>query len=354
MTKKYSSYNGKNSMNRYTKEIAEQGKAFSSLIKYLNSEEFTNTIKKLDLSRITNIVFTGMGSSYFATFPAVFYLNEILMIPVYNITTRNLIHYYRNMIRQDTLLIVISQSGESIEIKKLLEILESHPFKLGITNTPTSTLAKKLDSVLFINAGEEKSTTSKTYLNTIGLTLKLGEMIAQDKEFALVDIPQKIGKFLQEEEYLLDIFSPCFLGTEYITLLGHGPSMATVLQGSLILKEASHFLAEGMETADFRHGPLDMVGEGFRAIIFSPYDEKYIFEKDIELAKKIKRQGGNLLFVTNKKIDEEFPVFSIEEDNPYLLPILEIIPLQFISCKIAYAKGMVPGTLSNIGKIVTK
>ncbi len=341
-------------MNTYIKEIMGEGQAFSSLVRYLQTDEFREAVEKMAFSDITNIVFTGMGSSYFAAFSAVFYLNKVLPIPVYNITTKNLIHYYKNIIRPDTLLIIISQSGESIEIKKLLTIFESHPFKLGITNTPSSTLAKNSNSVVFINAGVEKSTTSKTYLNTIGLALGLSEIIAKEKTFDLNNIPKKIETLLKKEKSLLDALFPYFLGTEYITLLGHGPSMATVLQGSLILKEASHFYAEGMETADFRHGPLEMVKEGFRAIIFAPYDDQETFDADIELAKRIIAQRGNVLIITNKKMDKSVPTLYVEEPNSYLLPILDIIPIQLMSCKIAYAKGMTPGTLSNIGKVVIK
>ncbi len=337
-------------MSIYYDEIKKEGESLYTLSKYLSNEEFLDTLKNIDLRRIDKVVFTGMGSSLFASYPAMFYLNKY-GISSFSIPANMLIYYYRNIITPHTLLILISQSGESIEIKELLEIFKDHALKIGITNTPDSALSK-ITKVLYLNAGKEKATTSKTYINTLSILLAITEVLLKRKDFDFERISETIDSYLKKEEELINIFYPYFLGTNYITLLGRGPSFSTVLQGALIIKEAAHFYAEGLDTQDFRHGPLDMVGEGFKAIIFSPYDNEKAFKKDIVLAKKIISQKGNLLFVTNKKPDEDFPIFEIKEANPYLLPFFEIIPLQFISCKIAWAKGMDPGVLSNTGKIV--
>ncbi len=277
----------------------------------------------------------------------------IINITTYSFPANYLLYYYSNIVKNNTLLILISQSGESIEIRLLLDVFKDHTLKIGITNAPNSTLSRTLDRVLFLNAGKERATTSKTYINTLAMILKLSSIFAQE-EFDFLRISKKIDKYLEDEEKIVDIFYPYFLGTNYITLLGRGISLSTAYQGALILKEAAHFYAEGMDTYDFRHGPLDMVSEGFRTIIFSSYEKKEVFEKDILLAKKIVSQNGALLFVTNRSIDEEFPTYIVDEESPYLTPFFDIIPLQFISCQIAWGKAMEPGTLSNTGKVVIK
>ncbi len=337
-------------MANYYKEIREEGKSISNVINYIQSGEFSKDIK-IDIEKLKKIIFTGMGSSYFATFPAVIYLNQH-KIETYALPSDRLLYYYTNLITNDTLLILISQSGESMEIKKLLKIYKTHKLKIGVTNNPESTLAKSTEHTLFIRAGKETSTTSKTYMNTIAILLGIGALFVRENGIDFKGIPKKVASYIERENELIEQFLPYFLGTEYVALLGRGASLATVYQGALILKEAAHFCAEGFNSFDFRHGPLDMVSPGFKAIMFSPYDKEEAFEKDIEFAKMIVSQGGYPLFVTNKDPGEEFPVYVIEEKNPYLLPFLEIIPLQFMSCKIGWAKGMDPGTLSNIGKVV--
>lgn len=338
-------------MSIYYDEIKEEGNSLYVLSKYIEKREFSATLRDINIEKIDKLIFTGMGSSLFASYPAMFYLNKYGVTSL-SIPANMLIYYYRHLVTENTLLILVSQSGESIEIKELLDIFSDHSLKIGITNTPDSTLSKMGKRVLYLNAGEEKATTSKTYINTLSILLAIAEVFLKKRNFNFKNVANAIEIYLQEEDRLVNVFYPYFLGTDHITFLGRGPSLSTVYQGSLITKEAAHFYAEGLDTQDFRHGPLDMVTQGFKAIIFSPYDNKEAFEKDIVLAKKIISQRGTLLFVTNKKINEGFPVFEIEEFEPYLLPFFEIIPLQFMSCKIAWAKGMEPGVLSNTGKVV--
>ena len=337
---------------RYYEEIKEEGKVLSYLNQYFYKKEFLERLEDIDIEEVDKIIFTGMGSSYFALFPGIMYLNQH-NISAYAIPANKLLYYYKNLVKENTLLVFVSQSGESIEIKELLNIFKDHSLKLGVTNTYRSTLAKNLDRTLFLNAGEEKSTTSKTYLNTLAMVLKVCTIFTKE-EIDFKNISEKVDFYLKNEKRLIDIFSSYFLGTNYIALLGRGPSLSTVYQGALILKEAAHFYAEGFDTSDFRHGPLDMVSSGFRAIIFSPYDNDEAFEKDVMLSEKIVSQGGYILFITNRKLDKRIPIYTIDVENPFLLPFLEIIPLQLMSCKIAWAKGIEPGTLTNIGKVVVK
>ena len=338
-------------MANYYEEIREEGKALTRLNEYLQREGFSKSLD-LDPDRIDKVVFTGMGSSYFAAFPAVMYLNEH-KIESYIIPANRLLYYYRNIVGENTLLILVSQSGESIEIKELLEVFSNHDLKIGVTNTEDSTLSKRVKRRVFLKAGKEESTTSKTYINTLAALLKIGEILTKEDRFEFEAISKKVEGYIQDEVSMVKVFNPYFLGTGHTLLLGRGPSLSTVFQGALILKEAAHFHAEGFDSYDFRHGPLDIVTEGFRVIMFSPYDREEAFKKDIALAKKIISQGGTVLLVTNKEVQGGIPTYIIK-DEPYTLPFYEIIPLQFMSCHIGWAKGMEPGALYNIGKVVTK
>ena len=157
-------------MNRFLKEIHEQPAALKDTLDYLRGSYGKEALKKIKLhwnsGKYDQILFTGMGSSYFAGF----YASSILSdagIPSFVINAGELLHYHFNLLNRKSLLVCISQSGESYEVVKILEKLSSDIARIGITNEENSTLAKKSSLVLLSRAGKEEMTSTKTYVTTL-------------------------------------------------------------------------------------------------------------------------------------------------------------------------------------------
>ena len=144
-----------------------------------------------------------------------------------------------------------------------------------------------------------------------------------------------------------------FLGEyDYIEIIGRGPSYSSVLQGALMFKEAVRIPAGGILGGEFRHGPMEMVKEGFRAIVFAPKGNT--FDQSIRMALDIAGYNGKVILITNS--DLKFPqpnihVFRIPVKDEYLFAISGIIPLQLIVHFRAIDIGLKPGYFTRGAKI---
>jgi glucosamine--fructose-6-phosphate aminotransferase (isomerizing) len=135
-------------------------------------------------------------------------------------------------------------------------------------------------------------------------------------------------------------------------LIGRGPCYAPVLQGALMYKEAVRNPAGGSLGGDFRHGPMEMVREGFRAVVFAPAGRTY--DQNLGMAKDIARFGGKVMVITNREPDLSDPhvhVFRLDIDNEYLFAIAGIIPIQLMVNTRAIELGRDPGYFTRGAKI---
>ncbi len=164
-------------MNKFLVEILEQPQALDKTLKYYLGEEGRLLLEKakntIDTKQFEQIIFTGMGSSYFTSYAAS-NLFESLGINSFVVNASELLHYNNTLLKKKTLLICFSQSGESYEVKQLLNELSDSVFCLGITNENRSTLAEKADLTLICKAGKEEMTSTKTYVSTTLVSFILG------------------------------------------------------------------------------------------------------------------------------------------------------------------------------------
>jgi len=346
-------------MNKFLQEIHEQPKALKDTLAYyakgkgkIQLEEIVRIWKEGSFS---HIIFTGMGSSFFAPQLAMSLLSNN-GIPAYIVNAGELLHYHFNLIKQDTLLVCISQSGESYEIVQLLDKLPTGKTYIAITNEEESTLAKQASVALISKAGNEEMTSTKTYVSTLLiLYLFANSLVGKSNDLILPQIENAVGvvTFLIEnnQEWLSGVMD--FLGQpSFIQLTGRGASFATVQQSALMFKEGAGCPAAATYGGEFRHGPMEMVREGFRAIVFAPLGETYT--QTIKLANDIASFGGRVILITNSpEIPNQSDIFPVMIPCPdeFLFSIPATVPLQLIVNKWALKKGNVPGSFTRGAKV---
>jgi glutamine---fructose-6-phosphate transaminase (isomerizing) len=348
-------------MNKFLEEIFEQPEVLETTLNYyLNGHGRADLEKVSSLwkkGKFSQILFTGMGSSYFAP-NAIIPLLSSHGINSMNINAGELLHYHLPLIRKGVLLVCTSQSGESYEVVKLLEKIPSGVTVIGITNEEESTLAAKSDLTLLCKAGKELMTSTKTYVSTLLVLSVFSEVLTGTwKPKVITEINNAIESVKTiintREQWLAPAMN--FLGhPSFVQIIGRGSSYASVLQGALMIMEAARNPAAGIYGGEFRHGPLEMSKKGFTAIVFAPVGTTYI--QDLKLAEDITRFGGKVILITNSKdslINPNIYKLNISCRDEYLFPLPAIIPLQFIVNRWATDEGHEPGNFLMGAKVTT-
>jgi glucosamine--fructose-6-phosphate aminotransferase (isomerizing) len=270
--------------------------------------------------------------------------------------TSELINYGFNILNPKTLLIVVSQSGESAEIRRLMEIERPVALMIGVTNQVESTLGICADLTLDIRAGEEATVSTKTYLTSLSVLHLLGEQIIsgdlQAQKQEIINIAGKLDAYLSSLREKVNN-AIIFLETpDQLAVLGRGFSMASVQTSSLILKEASKVFSFGLSAAQFRHGPRELMQPGFRSLIFG--GGMSTFHLNQQLALEIASHSSRVVFITSKSWFPDSPdimMIEIPEAPERLLPIVEMLPIQLMTIPLAEALGYQAGTFSHSGKV---
>jgi len=305
-----------------------------------------------DLARgkFRKVVLTGMGGSFYALQPLFFSLNRSGCITLL-VETSELIHSMPEAIDANTLLIVLSQSGRSVEMLRLLDMRGSAPV-LAVTNHADADLAKRADAVVLTRAGDEFSVSSKTYVTSLlalqwlRSVLCAGERDKTSEELA--EAAPAAERYLNDwRDHVRELWSE-MEGVKHLFLVGRGDSLATVGTGGLILKESAKFHAEGMSSAAFRHGPFEMVSPGVFVLVCEGEGAAAPLNKG--LVDDVRKAGGRAALVGS--IAE---IAACRLPAPWALatPILEILPVQMLSLALAARADREPGKFQLITKVTT-
>jgi glucosamine--fructose-6-phosphate aminotransferase (isomerizing) len=345
-------------MNTFLKEILEQPQALKNTLEYYESagkNSLNNLKETLNNENIEQVIFTGMGSSFFTSFAATNLFNRAGIIS-HVINASELLHYNLQVLKKKTLLFCLSQSGESYEITELQKKLPKSVICVGISNEENSTLAQKADMTFLSYAGPEYTTSTKTYVSIQLIVYIIGWALSgQWEQKKIEEIKNMIASFQLDLEYyqnkIDDVLN--FMGDlSSLHLIARGSSYSTAMQSSLMLKETLKVATTGYLGGEFRHGPMEMVKEGFKTIIFAPEGKTY--EQSIKMAKDISGYGGKVLLFTNKDIhlaDNNIMVLPIRVKDEYLFSIESIIPVQLFIDFYAKRKGFEAGSFARGGKV---
>jgi len=306
---------------------------------------------KLNHGKFHRVVLTGMGSSFHALHP----LNLELISRGFTaimVETSELVHYKNRFFDPKTLIVAVSQSGQSAEMLRLIEMNHGHSAVIAVTNTPDSPLAKSAYVAVVTQAGKEFSVSCKTYVTALMALEWLGHALCQRDlrrtRSALKRAAPAVAAYLAHWKQNVQNLACQLKDIRHLFLVGRGASLAAVGTGALIVKESDHFHAEGMSSAAFRHGPLEMLSEENFVLVFS--GNKKTKDLNRRLLEDIQEKGGRAEFLGE---DASYAPFQIPVDGLSIRPILEILPVQMITLAIAAQNGREPGRFELASKVTT-
>lgn len=290
------------------------------------------------------VVITGMGASLFAAFPLETHLCS-LGVNAVAIEAGEFLHYRHHAYR-DAVVLVVSRSGQSIEIAKLLAILKRKQPVIGVCNAPASLLSREADIAISIASLEDDIVALQTYTGTLLTLYLLAKEFEDSMSAAKSEIVTLLPRFSELVRMNLsdllqwDVF---LRGNPTMYLLGRGPSCASVQEGALLFNEVAKFPAVGMTAASFRHGPAEVVDQNFRGIIFAPNGSTR--DLNIALARDLTRFGGQIRLI-GPGADEvaDLPVMEVPRVPDMVAPMCEVIPIQAAALRLAELREVVPGS----------
>lgn len=237
-----------------------------------DSAALEKTARECGRERFDRIVLTGMGGSFFGLHPLSIELAAAGWTPMM-VETSELIHYYPELLDASTLIVAISQSGKSAETIRLLEMTAGRAKVIGVTNWADSPLARQSDLAVMTSAGDEYTVSCKTYvatqmaLRTVGAALTGADPGARLQQMR--SVPDVFRDYLANWARHVDELIEMLRGARDVFLVGRGESLAAAQTGALTIKESTHFHAEGMSSAAFRHGPFEMLNGGIFVGVFA-------------------------------------------------------------------------------------
>ncbi|MGB0153026.1 MAG: glutamine--fructose-6-phosphate transaminase (isomerizing) [Verrucomicrobiales bacterium] len=318
-----------------------------------------------ELRDVERIVLCGCGTASHAAMVGEYLIEHLARIPT-EVEIASEFRYRNPPLDKNTLVFVISQSGETIDtLAAMREGQRKGHRVLGIVNAVGSTIARESDGGSYLYSGPEigvaatKSFTSQVTLLTL-LALLLGRMRHLSVDYGqrmlqeLRDLPAKVEIVLQQSEKIRQIAEK-YIDAQGMLFLGRQFNYPTALEGALKMKEISYIFASGHAAAELKHGIIALVSEETPSVFIMPKDS--VFEKNVSTLEEVKARKGPVIAVTTEgctdleRIADD--VIYIPEVTECLSPILASIPLQLLSYHFAVARGCDVDKPRNLAKSVT-
>ncbi|MFM7231600.1 MAG: glutamine--fructose-6-phosphate transaminase (isomerizing), partial [bacterium] len=317
------------------------------------------------LREVRRIIILGCGTSWHAGLIGEYMLEEFARIPV-EVEYASEFRYRNPILDEGTLVLVISQSGETIDTLAAMREARRRGAKvLGIVNVVGSTIARESDGGVYIHAGPEigvastKAFTSQVTVLAL-LTLVLGRVRGLSRDYGieiareLTLLPERIQRALAARDTVRAI-AERYTRHENFIYLGRGFHFPVALEGALKLKEISYIHAEGYPAAEMKHGPIALIDENMPVVFICTRDSAY--EKIVSNMMEVRARKGRIIAIASEG-DEDIRsradhVLYVPSTIPMLQPILSVIPLQLLAYDIAVARGCDVDQPRNLAKSVT-
>lgn len=346
------------------KEINEQDKVFKDTINYYYDGSMESLEKSFGfIKKFKKIDIVACGSAYHTGIVGKSLIEKYADIPV-NVEVASEYRYKKCFYDKDTLLIVVSQSGETADTLAALRKAKNDGITtMAIVNVIGSSIAREADHVVYIKAGFEIAVaTTKAYLaqvaifSLIALYLGKAKNIISDEEYKKIsdefkEMPKLIQKTIKNDNYI-EIADKIY-NKKQIFFIGRAIDYAIALEASLKLKEISYINSVAYQAGELKHGTISLIAKNTPVIALLTDEE--IAEKTISNIKETKARGAYVILVTNMIPNEKFydKIITIDKIEEILQPILTIIPLQLLSYRIAKNKGCDIDKPRNLAKSVT-
>lgn len=307
-----------------------------------------------DITKYDEIDIVACGSAYHAGLVGKYMIEKLCNIKV-NVCIASEYQYDKHFYKGKTLVIAISQSGETADTKKCVNIANDMGVDtLGIVNVKGSSIARICKHVIYTLAGPEIAVaTTKAYLAQITTLILLA--VKNSKEKINTEDLQKLPYYIEtliNKDYTS--LANMLMTKDDIYFIGRGIDYALCMEGSLKLKEISYIHSEAYPAGELKHGTISLISEGTPVIVVATSDELYL--KTISNAKEVKARGAFVILVTDKEVINEGvydELISIPKVTEELRLILTIIPLQLISYEVAKLRGNDIDKPKNLAKSVT-
>jgi glucosamine--fructose-6-phosphate aminotransferase (isomerizing) len=335
--------------------ILAQPSALASVADHHFGPGFEALSRAADLLRGSErIVLTGMGASLFAALP-LYYQLAAHGANVSIVDAAELLYFLAPVLDASTTVILISRSGESVEILKVLELLtQRRSTAIGLVNVPDSTLAKQTATHILLNSPADQLVAIQTYTATLVTLALLGAACLNEFAAAQSDWTNTLSGFAA---WVTECATAGETGRGFASLpsplyiLGRGAALASVEEGVLLMHEVSKSPAVGMSIPQFRHGPVEVADEHFRAIVIGT--QPATADIDRQLAAELSRMGGRIRWLgPHASASPCEPLCPWPENLPArFLSLFETIPLQLLAYRTAEARGILPGVFRWAGAI---
>ena len=319
-----------------------------------------------DMRNIEQIYIVACGSAYHVGMAAQYVIEELTSLSV-RVELASEFRYRKMKLKQNSLVIIISQSGETADSLAALRSAKEQGVKtLGIVNVVGSSIAREADNVFYTLAGPEISVaTTKAYSTQLiaGYLLalqfaKAREEITDERYAELINeintIPEKISRILEDKERI-QWFSTKLVGIKDAFFIGRGIDYAISLEGSLKMKEISYIHSEAYAAGELKHGPISLIEDG--TVVISVVTQPDLYEKTVSNMVEVKSRGAHVMGLTtygNYAMEDtaDFTVY-IPKMNPLFAGSLSVIPLQLMGYYVSVGKGFDVDKPRNLAKSVT-
>ena len=352
------------------KEIYEQPKAVADTI-HPRIKDGRIVIEELGLSdedirKISRIQMVACGSAYHVCAAAKYVLEELSGIPV-DIDLASEFRYRNPILSENTLVVIVSQSGETADSLAALREAKKRGFPvLGIVNVVGSSIAREADSVFYTWAGPEISVaTTKAYSTQLAAVYLIGILFGEVRKCItreeadhyikeLLKLPEKIQRILDEKERIQWLANK-FSHTKDVFFIGRGLDYAISMEGSLKLKEISYIHSEAYAAGELKHGTISLVENG--VLVIGVATQQELFEKEISNLVEVKSRGASVLGLTgygNYSMEDiaDFTIYVPRTESCFATS-LAVIPLQLLAYYISVARGLDVDKPRNLAKSVT-
>ncbi|WP_334161871.1 glutamine--fructose-6-phosphate transaminase (isomerizing) [Phenylobacterium sp.] len=350
------------------KEIHDQPEGCQRTIAaYADMVAGVTIFEGVDLAGIERIQMVGCGTAYLAGLVGKYLIEPLADLPV-DVDVASEFRYRQPALRENTLMIAISQSGETADTLAALRYCRDKGLKTAVVvNAQGSTMAREADVVWPIYCGPEigvastKAFTAQVCVLTalaVAAARARGRIdAAEEKRLVgvLVEAPRLIAEAINLEEAVQGVAHDLSKAAD-VLYLGRGPMYPLALEGALKLKEISYIHAEGYAAGELKHGPIALVDEETPIVILAPYDS--YFEKSASNMSEVMARGGQVVFITDPEGERHAPagakvVVTAPRCDPLIAPLVMSVPIQLLAYHVAVQKGADVDQPRNLAKSVT-
>jgi len=349
------------------KEIHEQPAAIAATLDgYLDGAEILPGLDRKLLARVRAIHILACGTSYHAGMVARYWIEALAGIPVM-VEIASEYRYRKPAVPEGTLMLAISQSGETADTLAALELASDRRYvgRLGVCNVPESALTRVCDDFLMTRAGLEIGVAStKAFTTQLTVLLLLSAALGRDNGLdstRLREVIESLGEVVQQAREVLALderiarIATRIADKSHALFLGRGPEFPIALEGALKLKEVSYIHAEGYAAGELKHGPLALIDEDLPVIVSA--SSNHLLEKLKSNLHEVRARGGQVFVFADRNVtldsSDGIEVMHLPIKHTVASPILQVLPLQLLAYHVGVLRGTDVDQPRNLAKSVT-